>query len=74
LRSVEIEGPDPDALAAHWAQLFERPVREQRIALDSGSIDFLPGAGEPVLAGVVLKASRPSTHDLCGVRFRLVDR
>jgi hypothetical protein len=74
LKAVEIECPDPDALAARWAQLFERPVLDRRIELDSGTIEFLQRAGEPVLAGVVLEASSAATHELCGVRFRLVDR
>jgi hypothetical protein len=74
LKGVEIECPDPDGMAARWGELFERPARQRRIELDSGAIAFLPGPGEPVLAGVVLEAASAATHELCGVRFRLVDR
>lgn len=74
LRAVEIECPDPGALAAHWGKLLERPVKSSVIALDAGEIRFLPGsATEPVFAGVELEASAPATVELCGVRFRLVD-
>lgn len=74
LRAVEIECPEPDALAARWSQLLERPAAERRILLDSGAIEFLPGTGpEAVLAGVVLDGARSATLDLCGVRFRSVD-
>jgi hypothetical protein len=75
LRAVEIECPEPAALAARWSKLFERPLAAPDcITLDAGEIRFLPGNGrEPVLAGVVLDAASASTHDLCGVRFRLVD-
>jgi hypothetical protein len=75
LRAVEIECPDPDAFAARWGQLLERPVRASAIALDDGEIRFLRGsAPEPVFAGVELLAAKPSTVELCGVRFRSVDR
>jgi len=74
LRAVEIECPEPDALAARWSEILDRPVVNRRIALDSGAIEFLPGTGnEAVLAGVVLEGSGPATADLCGVRFRSVD-
>jgi hypothetical protein len=75
LRAVEIECAEPAALAARWSKLFDRPLAAPDcIALDAGEIRFLPGNGpEPVLAGVVLEAASASTHDLCGVRFRLVD-
>jgi len=72
LRAVEIECPDPDALASHWGKILERPVQSARIALDAGAIHFLPGTGpEPVFAGVLLEADAPATVELCGVRFRL---
>jgi hypothetical protein len=75
LRAVEIECADPDSLAERWAALLERPVKSRTISLDTGAIQFLPGTGaEPVLAGIVLEASSTATLDMCGVRFRLVDR
>jgi hypothetical protein len=75
LRAVEIECPDPAGLSARWGALLERPVTDRmRIQLDVGEIHFLPAGGtEPVFAGAVLEAARAATHDLCGVRFRLVD-
>jgi hypothetical protein len=74
LGGVEIECPDPDALADRWARLFERTATNRRIELDTGAIEFLPGAAGPVLAGLVLEAAEAATLELCGVRFRLVDR
>jgi hypothetical protein len=74
LRAVEIECPDPDLLAARWAELLDRPARNRTISLDAGAIQFLAGTGaEAVLAGIVLEAAGAATLDLCGVRFRLVD-
>jgi hypothetical protein len=75
LRAIEIECPDPDAFAARWGKLLERPVRSSAIALDDGEIRFLRGTNpEPVFAGVELLAARPSSAEICGVRFRSVDR
>ena len=74
LSAVEIECPDPGALAARWGEILQRPVKASVIALDAGEIRFLPGTGtEAVFAGVELEASAPATVELCGVRFRLVD-
>ncbi|MFY9317276.1 MAG: VOC family protein [Burkholderiales bacterium] len=74
LRAVEIECPDPDALASHWGKLFERSVTSRTISLDAGEIRFISGAGkEAVFAGVELSAAKPSAAELCGVRFRLLD-
>jgi len=70
LAAVEIESPDPGALAARWAGLLDRAVKGRRIELDSGAIAFSIG-DESALAGVELEASRAATHELCGVRFRL---
>jgi len=72
LRAVEIECPDPAALASQWGKILERPVKSETITLDAGEIRFLPGA-KPVFAGVVLEAAVPSTVEICGVRFRSVD-
>ena len=75
LRAVEIECPDPDSMAERWAELLERPARNRTVSLDAGAIQFVAGTGsEAVLAGIVLEAASASTLDLCGVRFRLVDR
>ena len=73
LRAVEIECPDPDAFAARWSRILERPVNSRTIALDAGEIRFLPGNGaEPVFASVVLEGAAPAA-EFCGVRFRSVD-
>lgn len=77
LLAVEIECLDAAALAAKWGAILERPVQNldggsYRIALDTGTINFLPGAGpEAVFAGVELAAAAPATANVCGVRFRL---
>ena len=74
LRAVEIECPDPGALASRWGEILERPVKSGTIALDAGEIRFLPGsAPEPAFAGVELEAAAPAAVELCGVRFRSVD-
>jgi len=74
LRAVEIECPDPEAMAMRWGKLFRREVKAATITLDAGEIRFLPGSvPEPVFAGVVLEASAPATAEYCGVRFRSVD-
>ena len=77
LTAVEIESPDPARLAARWGAILDRPVQElgggkSRIALDTGAINFLPGAGpEAVFAGVNLEAAKSATVNACGVQFRL---
>ena len=76
LRAAEIECPHAASLAARWSELFERPAEEindgrYRIALDAGAIHFLPGdVAEPVFTGIDIESAEPSTHDLCGIRFR----
>ena len=70
LTAVEIASPDPAGLAARWAKLFEKPVTENRIELDSGAIRFLQGP-EEAFTGVELQAATNATVELCGVRFSL---
>ncbi|MGH8673737.1 MAG: VOC family protein [Burkholderiales bacterium] len=80
MMAVEIEAPDTDGLAERWASIMERPVQDlgdgkRRIALDTGTIDFLPStAHEAVFAGVNLEVadSLDGTVSACGVRFRLM--
>lgn len=81
LLGVEFESPEPGRLAERWASIMERPVQELgdgkcRIALDAGTIDFLPStAPEAVLAGVNLEVADPAPSvSACGVRFRLISR
>ena len=65
MSAVEIESPDPKALAVRWAQIMERRAQgagegRYRIELDAGAIDFLPSSsGEAVFAGVNLEATDP---------------
>lgn len=79
LVAVEIECPDPRGLASRWSEILKRPVRElgdgnYRIALDTGAINFMPGAApEAVLAGIELETARArdTTISVCGVRICL---
>ena len=65
MKAVEIDAPDPKAIAERWAQIMERRVQDAgngryRIELDAGAIDFLPSsAGEAVFAGMNLEAANP---------------
>ena len=81
LLGVEIESPDPVGLAGRWAAIMERPAQDlgdgrRRIALDTGTIDFLASTvPEAVLAGVNLEVADPAPSvTACGVRFRLMER
>jgi len=69
-RLVAVEVECPDALAERWATLLERPVKDGRIALDSGELRFRRSPGEAFTA-VDLEASKNAEVELCGVRFRL---
>jgi len=64
LRSVVLQGPDPDALAARWSAVLGRPRAEDgRIALDrDGALWFREGAREEI-ASVYLAAT---DHDRAG--------
>lgn len=73
--SAEIECPDPATFSTHWSRIFERPVLQRddgtrRISLDTGAIDFLPGAGpDAVLAGIALQVvDRKRVMDAAGAR------
>lgn len=70
LRAAEIESPDPAALAARWGKLMDRPVKDDRIVLDSGEIRFRQGKDEAFTA-VELEATKKAEVEVCGVRFRL---
>jgi hypothetical protein len=79
IAGVEIDTPDPDRIARRWASILEREVRDagrggRRIALDAGTIDFVPSRGsQEVLTTVVLEAAdaKEGSVEACGVRFRL---
>jgi hypothetical protein len=78
LIAVEIEAPDPRQLSARWSELLDRTAARRdgsyEIALDAGAIRFLPAnTREAAFTTVEIGAVRPGLHELCGVRFRLVD-
>lgn len=73
--SAEIECSDPAAFSTHWSRILERPVLQRddgtlHISLDTGAIDFLPGAGpDAVLAGIALQVvDRKRVMDAAGAR------
>lgn len=59
--AAEIECPDAAAFAERWGEILQRPVQTRRgggfrLALDSGSIEFLPSdKPEAVLTGIELQ-------------------
>jgi hypothetical protein len=75
LAAAELAGPDPDRLAARWAEVLGRPKRGAQIPLEHGSLRFVAGPAER-LVGLDLYASDPGRageeHDLLGVRIRLI--
>jgi hypothetical protein len=59
IAAVEIQSPEPDALAKRWAEILERPLKGNSIGLDNASIRFVKetdGRGEG-LSGLDLKAT-----------------
>jgi hypothetical protein len=81
--AAELQSPDPAALAARWAAILRRPVRDAAgvptLDLDLGTLRFVPdsdGRGEG-LGGIDVKiVSHPGAIDgetmLCGMRVRVV--
>ena len=63
IAAVEVQTPEPERVAARWAEILERPVVEDNvIALDEGAIRFVPdidGRGEG-LGGVDLVTADPA--------------
>lgn len=60
LLGVEIECANPESFSARWAAILQRPLSRAtggyRIALDSGSIAFLPGKdAQAAMAGIELE-------------------
>ncbi len=75
LAAVEISSPDPQALAARWAELLDRPAQGDSIRLDRGSIHFRSGDVERLTGLELVAADRSragASQDLLGVRIRLV--
>jgi hypothetical protein len=51
--AVDVQSPDPAAMATRWSEVFNRPVVGNTLQLDSGSIRFVPdqdGRGPGVAA------------------------
>jgi hypothetical protein len=84
---VELEAPDPAALAARWAEVLDRPVARDTIALDGATLAFVRGATTGIrgyalaavdAAGALARArDRGLTTEgdafvAAGTRFRLV--
>jgi hypothetical protein len=50
LLGIDLEAPDPAALAAHWARIIEVPVVNEAgapaLVFEDGSIRFVPGPAE----------------------------
>lgn len=57
LARVEIAAVDPDAVAARWAEVLDRPAVDHRVELDDGAIVVVP-ADERRDEGVVAVAVR----------------
>ena len=56
---VEIQSPEPDALAKRWAEILELPLKNNSVALENSTIRFVKetdGRGEG-LSGLDLKAN-----------------
>jgi len=74
--AVEIEAADPPAMAARWAEVLGRPVSDNAIALDEGSIRFVRAGsrGEGVVGFDLRAASADAAGEatICGCRFRLI--
>lgn len=75
IAAVELQGPDPEALAARWSAVLGRPAAtlgtRLEIGLESGAIRFVAdrdGRGEGV-SGVVIAADDPD-----GLRARARER
>ncbi len=80
IAAVELQGPDPAAMAASWARALGRPLGADgaSVALDEGVIRFVEardGRGEG-LSGIDLVAADPARIgeelEVVGTRFRLV--
>ncbi len=68
-----MSGPDPEALAQHWATILRRPAIRQddglRIALDDNTfVAFTAGSDEPRLSGMTL-----SVDDVAAAEQRAAD-
>ncbi len=58
--AAELQSPDPARLAARWSEILRRPVHDNAIQLDRGTLRFVPaedGRGEG-LGGIDVKIPR----------------
>jgi len=59
--AVDVQTPDPEAMAARWAEVFNRPVSGNAMELDHGTIRFVPdhdGRG-PGVTAIDLSSTQP---------------
>ena len=72
LTGATLRSPDPDALAARWAEVLGRPVENGRIALDLGALHFTAGETEGIAAfHAQLPSRRGESPQVGGVTFEL---
>jgi hypothetical protein len=69
LAGIEVQGPDPAALAGRWAAATGAPLDDGGLLLDDARIAFGPGAER--VRTVLLDAHEDRDLDLGGVRFVL---
>lgn len=76
LEAVELSSPHPEALAARWADILGRKLRDGVIELDQGAIRFVGDEdGRPeCLTGIDVTSpgSRPTSVEVGGVRLRVL--
>jgi hypothetical protein len=80
IAAVELQGPDPEAMARRWADVLGRPVGPdgRSVPLEEGELRFVPdrdGRGEG-LGAIDVVAADPArvgqVVDVVGTRFRFV--
>ena len=72
LTGATLTSPEPEALAARWAEVLGRPAEDGRIALDLGELLFVNGETEGIHAFHAQLPSRGGESlDAGGVRFEL---
>ncbi|HEX2086497.1 MAG TPA: VOC family protein [Solirubrobacteraceae bacterium] len=72
ITGATLRSPDPEALAARWAEVLGRPVHDGMIDLDLGRLVFVAGESDGIEAFHAALPSRGGESlELCGVRFEL---
>ena len=78
LVAIDIQGDQPDELAARWGRALGHDVVDRRIELADATIRFVPatdGRGDGLAAADLVAADRAragETIEVCGFRFNLV--